>query len=98
MIDVEDRNSVTLTLPIESVDLILVRVVERTPRKVFVVAFDLKFCKGGNLTGLHIEKEMVMRSILIEKQADESNVVIGETTSNERLWKVTNWHRMIIQI
>ena len=98
MFDVVDRNSITLTLAIESVNLVLVRVVERTPWEVFVIAFNLNFCEGSDLTGLHVEEEMVMGSILIKKQTDESNVVIGETTSNERFWEVTNWHRVIIQI
>jgi hypothetical protein len=64
-IDCMDRNSITLTLSIKSIDLIFVTVVKRSPWEILVVTIDLKFLESRNIFCQHVVKEMIMCTLLI---------------------------------
>jgi hypothetical protein len=49
-----------------------------------------------DLPSLHVEEKMVMETLLIQKHIDECQIVIGEATCSEWIWKVADRHCVVV--
>ena len=92
-----DWHSERVTLSVEGVHLIVVRVVEALLREVFAVAIHHNLCVVQNLLFCDFIEEMVMSQCSIVEEVHVQQVVLDEHTGDEWIWEVVDWHRVVVQ-
>ena len=94
--DVVHWNPKTLTLPVERVNFVLVRVVKASVREIFVVRVQLHLGMTSYLSLLRPVEEMMMHQSSIMEEIDENTFLTDDSTGNERVWEVLDWHGVVV--
>ena len=97
MLDVNHWDSKGLTLAVECINLIVVGIVKALLGEVLLVALHFDDFVACDLLGLYVVEEMVVIERGIVEQVHEQQLVGDEAAVDEWVWKVVDWHRMVVQ-
>ena len=96
-IDIENRNSKGVTLSVEGVYLIVLRIVETLHREILIVRIDINYGLLSQLLRAQMIEKMVMLLLLVVEQIHKDKVISDETASNEWIRKVVNRHCVVVK-
>lgn len=98
MVHLQHRYLEALALPIERIDLIQVRVVEALVREVLAVAVKFNLAKTDNFSFVYIEKKVIVGDAVVMKEVDEEQVIMDPRACDEGVWKVLDWHGVVVDV